>query len=282
MANTINTNLGMYYKSTFEMSKRTSVSAKDGIKTESSSMSLTYEKSVSVELSGEGLAALAESQTPPVADNVTDEENKNSGEPKLSAKAQEFLKNLGEKYGDYDFFVADKIDDSTDYSQMGTKKYSVIFTADEIERMAEDEEYADKVMGKVDSAVDMTKRLEERGDLGEGVSFKRIAISFDDDGNMKLFAELEKMSAKQQERLEEAREKRAEEKKEAEKDEKEKETSESEDSGETGALGAIVVAKKDDEEGAFSLKRFSVEATSEDELLEKILGINWDEVSAVE
>ena len=111
-------------------------------------------------------------------------------------------------------------------------------------------------MKKVNDAVDMTKRLEEK--LGDDVRFRHISIAFDDQGNMKLFAELEKLSEKQKERLEAAKEKKAEEKEAAEKPDKEKE-------------------KEEDEEPFWRVK---LEAASEDELMEKILGINWDEIMA--
>ena len=137
----------------------------------------------------------------------------------------------------------------------GTKAYSVLLTNDEIEKMANDEEYAEKVMQRIESAVDMTKRIEEKGELGEGVHFKHISIAFDSDGNMKLFAELEKMSEKQKERMEKAKEKRAEEKDEAEK-----------------------AKDKDDGKDDPGVKRVRLEATSEEELLEKIMGVDWDKI----
>ena len=207
-----------------------------------------------VELSKEGLAALA-THRKKGADGARDgKEPLGAAEERLSPKAQEYLQKLREQYGDYDFFVADDVNDPRFLNQ-GTKAYSVILRGDELERMANDEDSAKEVMGKVESAVDMTKRIEEKGELGEGVKFKRISISFDDDGNMKLFAELEKMSEQQRERMEKAKEKRAEEKEEAAKK-----------------------AEKDKEKDPSPMKRTWVEATSEEELLEKISGINWEEI----
>ena len=106
----------------------------------------------------------------------------------------------------------------------------------------------------------MADKLESEGKLGEGVSFSKIAISIDDEGNMKLFAELERASQEQQERLEKAQEKKEEEAKKADK-EKEKEGEE-------------------EEQPPLTLQHFRLEASSEDELWEKILGIDWSKVAA--
>lgn len=199
-----------------------------------------YAADAKVELSADGLA-LAEQQK--------------AGQTQLSQKAQDLFARLQEKCGDYDFFVAENQDDMKNYMDKGTKQYSVVFTKEELERMAGDEEYADKVMGQVEAAIGMTKRIEESGQLGEGVHFKQVAISFDDEGNMKLFAQLEKMTAEQQERMEEAKEKKAEEKEKAAKEAEKKEEQEQA----KVPPGRIV----------------EIEASSEEELLEKILGIEW-------
>ena len=193
-----------------------------------------------VEISDEGLNALANSKT--------------NDEAQLSDKAKSFLENLRKKYGDYDFIVSNDMDTSKTVGS--TKEYSVMFTAEEIEKMAADEDYAEKMMGQVGSAVDMLKNLSEK-DLGEGVQFSQLRVSFDSEGNMKLFAQLEKLSTEQQERLEAAKEKRAEEQKASEEATTEK----------TPEDGMPVVFKSAD-----------VEASNEEELLAKIFGINWDEI----
>ena len=117
--------------------------------------------------------------------------------------------------------------------------------------MADDADYAEKIMGNVDTAVDKLKDISER-DLGDGVQFSQLSISFDDEGNMKFFASLEKISADQQERLEAARQRRAEEK------------------------------SLDDELTQIFYKPADVEADTEDELLAKIFGIDWDAIAQEE
>ena len=190
-----------------------------------------------VEISDEGLNAL-------VTSNAV-----KSDEDQLSDKAKSFLENLRKKYGDYDFIISNDMDTSKTIGS--TKEYSVMFTAEEIEKMADDEEYAAKMMGQVGNAVDMLKNLSEK-DLGEGVKFSQLGVSFDSDGNMKLFAQLEKLTEEQQKRFEEAKEKRAEEKEKAEED------------------------KEPVDDGMpISFKCADVEASSEEELLNKVFGIKW-------
>jgi hypothetical protein len=72
---------------------------------------------------------------------------------------------------------------------------------------------------------------------------------------MKLFAQLEKMSADQLERLEEAKEKKAE--------EKEKAAQEAEKE------------KKEEQAKKAPSNIVEIEASSEEEFLEKLLGIKW-------
>ena len=191
-----------------------------------------------VEISDE---ALALSKVQPIDD-----------EQKLSAKAQDYLAKLRDQYGDYNFVVSNDMD--TTKTLGSDKEYSVMFTTEELEKMADDDEYAEKVMGQVGKAVDMLKNISEK-DLGEGVQFSQLGVSFDSEGNMKIFAQLEKLSEEQQKRLEEAREKRAEEQKEAKTDK------------EPVDDGMPVVFKSAD-----------VEAANEEELLTKIFGIKWDEI----
>jgi len=253
MANMINTNYPhMHYKNAGQAGKSTAAGKGNAANKQKDPLA-QYGGDFSVELSSEGLAALASQRKQPAAKADDGSGALKGSEGKLSSKAQDFLAKLREQYGDYDFIIADDVNDPRLLDQ-GTKAYSVILRTDELERMANDEDYAKEVMGKVDSAIGTMKGIEEKGELGEGVQFKRIAISFDDEGNMKLFAELEKMSEQQKERMESAKEKRAEEKKKADKQEEKEKRSEA------------------------PAKRTWVEASSEEELLEKLRNINWDEI----
>ncbi|MBR6711492.1 MAG: hypothetical protein IKI76_00650 [Selenomonadaceae bacterium] len=237
MLNTISASFLKSYQSVVQFSNQSTTSTKPD--TEQNPVT-NFMGDTTVEISDEGLNALANAKT--------------NDEAQLSDKAKSFLENLRKKYGDYDFIVSNDMDTSKTVGS--TKEYSVMFTAEEIEKMAADEDYAEKMMGQVGSAVDMLKNLSEK-DLGEGVQFSQLSVSFDSEGNMKLFAQLEKLSTEQQERLEAAKEKRAEEQKASEEATTEK----------TPEDGMPVVFKSAD-----------VEASNEEELLAKIFGINWDEI----
>ena len=256
MANTINNSFSALYKNVGAMGRKTPAAGK-GKTAGDAQKADPFGTGDILELSGEGLAALAQ-QRKKAVDNADDGGGAmSSDEEKLSPKAKEFLAKLREKYGDYDFIAAEHIDDPEGLTRNSTKAYSVILTNDEIERMANDEAYADEVMEKVGAAVDMTKRIEENGELGEGVRFRHIAISFDNDGNMKLFAELEKMSDQQAERMEAAKEKRAEEQKEADRK-----------------------AEKERQEEP-PTQRLRIEASSEEEFMKKLLELDWEDAKTV-
>lgn len=199
---------------------------------------------------------------------VNDISSKN--ESKLSSKAQDFLKNLRSKYGDYDFLIGNSTDDLKSLSKSGSKEYSVIFSSAELERMANDEKYAEEKMQGVEGAVKMAKRIAEEngytsafGKDGENGTINKISIAVGDDGSTKIFAELEKTSDKQKERINKAREKRAEEKKAADKKAKEK-------------VEKKNPYEKDDKD---SVKRTTIEATSEEEFIEKLKNLDWSKVS---
>ena len=194
---------------------------------------------------------------------VNDISSKN--EEKLSKKAQEFLKNLRKKYGDYDFMIGNGADELKSLSKSGSKEFSVILSSAEIERMANDEKYAQEKMDGIQGAVKMCKRICEEngytsglGGSGENGSINKIGVTVDDKGNMKLFAELEKTSSKQKERIEKNREKRAEEKKSADK---------------TRKKNPYEKPEKP------TIKRAIIEADSEEDLLSKISKFDWDSVA---
>ena len=241
MTNAINNNYFLQYQNAAQLGKQAAATDKSA---DAQNPFANYTADATVEISDAGLKALTESQ------------GVQNDEEKLSTKAQGFLESLRKKYGDYDFVVSN--DSDTSKTLGGTKDYSVIFTTEELEKMADDDEYAQKVMGHVGEAVDILKGLSEK-DLGEGVQFSQLSVSIDSDGNMKLFAQLEKLTAEQKERFEAAKEKRAEEQKAAE--EKAQADKEPPDDG------MPVVFKSAD-----------VEADSAEELLNKIFGIDWSKI----
>ncbi len=184
-----------------------------------------------------------------------------SSEDKLSTKAKNYLEELRKTYGDYDFFVADAGDDKKALLSKSNKEFSVMFSSEELEKMANDEEYAKEKLHAVQTAVDMSKKIceqfgFERAEGKEGGVINKIAISFNEDGTMSIFAELEKVSEKQKDYIEKIKEKRADEKKEAEE-----------------------LAEKKAKEKDVTVKKVTVEASSEEELMEKIANVDWSKVA---
>lgn len=148
------------------------------------------------------------------------------GETQLSEKAQTLLKKLREAYGDMDFFVADfsKGDNAEDILSKAGKEFSVILTVEELEKMASDEKYEKEYMERVQGARRMSEQINKEYGFASALSgtesrtkVNKIGISINEDGTTTFFAELEKSSQQQRERIENAREERlAERKKQAE------------------------------------------------------------------
>ena len=127
--------------------------------------------------------------------------------PALSKAAQNLLKELKKTYSNMDFIVADFETDEEAASLMsrGTAEYSALFTPEELEKMAADEDVKNKNMKILDGAVSKLDEMKTKlGDKADDVT--RIGISFGDDGEVSFFAELEKNSEKQRERIEKQRE----------------------------------------------------------------------------
>lgn len=184
-----------------------------------------------------------------------------SNESQLSKKAQEFLKNLRKQYGNYDFFVGNSTDNLKALAKSGTKEFSIIFSNEELEKMADDADYAKEKLQSMEQAVKMSEQISKQFGHGKGeAEITKIGIVFNEDGTTSFFAELEKSSAKQREHLEKSIEnRRAAKKEEAKKAEK--------------RFGSYAKSNPD-------TKRTSVEANSIEELLKKIRGIDWNTVKA--
>ena len=140
-----------------------------------------------------------------------------AGQKTLSKDAQAVLEKLKSKYGNMDFFVADpdSEDEAKEIMSRGTKEYSVMISSDELEKMAADEDYYNKNINTIDDAVKKSKEINEKfgaeSDYGKenGVGISQIGIKVNADGTTSYFVELEKLSDKQKERIENAKEKRA-------------------------------------------------------------------------
>ena len=177
--------------------------------------------------------------------------------PALSKAAQNLLKELKKTYSNMDFIVADFETDEEAASLMsrGTAEYSALFTPEELEKMAADEDVKNKNMKILDGAVSKLDEMKTKlGDKADDVT--RIGISFGDDGEVSFFAELEKNSEKQRERIEKQRE----DKKDAAKD-----------NGKAEAAEYLAHGKP-------TGKRTTVYASTIEELAEKIANVDWNAV----
>ncbi len=184
---------------------------------------------------------------------TTGKSNKVS-QPKLSKKAQELLEKLRKTYNNMDFMVADydRGEEAKDLLSRGTKEFSVLFSTEELEKMASDEKYEKEYMDRVQGAVRMSEQInqqfgfESAGGKGTGDSIiTRMGIAFNKDGSVDLFAELEKAGEQQKAMIEKSLEKHAEEKKAA-------------------------------------AKKTTVTASSMDELIKKINEVDWSKIKETE
>lgn len=195
-----------------------------------------------------------------------------TSEGHLSAKAKLLLEDIRKKYKDYDIMAAGKVDDKKALLQKSRKEFAVVFSNEELEKMAADESYANEKIRTMEKAVEMSKRImgqltADGQEIGKDTDIHKIGISFNEDGNMTLFAELEKAAESQRDYLEKRKEDKAEEKKAAEKKEAKKAEEQKADEKKADKL------KKD-----ASVKKATVQASTEEELIEKIKNFDWNKV----
>lgn len=174
----------------------------------------------------------------------------------LSVRAKKMLETLKKKYQNMDFMVAEYESDeeAASYLSRGTKEYSVLIDPETLEEMAADKDAEAKYTGILDDAVGQLKDMEKQlGDKKEDV--KHLGISIGKDGNVSYFAELEKAGERQKEFIERTRESKREQR-------------------------AAQAKKAEEQVTSGRTKRTRVEADSADELLEKIKGVDWDQIKA--
>jgi len=191
-------------------------------------------------------------------------------QPQLSKAAERILEKLRNTYGDMDFMVADfkNAEEARGALSKGIKEFSVLFSSEELEKMASDEKYLKQKMQGIDGAVRMSEEINQKYGFERAfgkestadTEITKIGIAFNDDGTTSFFAELEKSSAKQRERIEEAREEKR-----------------------TGKKAADKKTEKEIQSYAKSsadTKRTAVWADSMEELIEKISAVDWENVKA--
>lgn len=166
----------------------------------------------------------------------------------LSDRAKKLLEQLKKTYKNMDFMVADYHSDeeAAQYLSRGTKEFSALIEPEVLEEMAADEETKEKYTRMLDDATNKLSDMKEQlGDQEDEV--KSLGISLKQDGSVSYFADLEKMSENQKERIEKSRETRKEEKAAQEKS-----------------------------------KKTRVHANSVKELMDKIKNVDWDKIKATD
>lgn len=177
----------------------------------------------------------------------------------LSSKAKALLQELKRTYSNMDFMVTDyeSDEDAASYLSRSTKEYSVLLDAEELERMAADEDVKKQNLSLLDEAVgqldDMKDQLGEHKD-----EVLRMGISIGKNGEMSFFAELEKAGERQKEFVDRIREGR--------KDAAEKAQADKTDSRHPHRY---------DYERS---RRTTVYASTAEELLDKIKNVDWDNI----
>lgn len=185
---------------------------------------------------------------------------------KLSDKAKALLQELKKQYGNMDFIVADydSEEEAASYLSRGTKEYSVLIDPEELERMADDEEVKKQNLALLDEAVGKLDDLKEQlKDTENGDQVVQLGVTIGKDGEISFFAELEKVSERQKEFVDKIRE----EKKEAAADAK-------------AADAEKAAAQNYDTYHVEKGKHTTVYANSTEELLEKIAGVDWDNIKS--
>lgn len=216
----------------------------------------SYERSVSSQSYSYGKSAVS------VQTNRT-------SDVKLSDRAQKLLDELKEKYGNADIVVAAYSTDEEARSIMnsvkGSKDYTMVIDPEELESMAADEDKKAEVMGIIDKALGQLDEIKNNMSKEELDDIKTLGFSINKDGNLSLYAELEKSSKKQQERIEEAREaKRAQAKEDAKESMEEKAAEKLENGKKVHYVPEV--------------QRTFVSANSASELIEAIRGVDWSQV----
>ena len=220
-----------------------------------------------------------------------------SSEYKLSDKAQKYLDKLRKDYGDYDFVVADAGDDVKGLMKQATKEFSVVFSSEELEKMADDEKFAAKQMKHVDTAVNMSKQICEQfgyermfGKDGNGATLNSVSVSFDDKGITSMFAELEKSTADRNEQMQkQIEEKRAEDKKKAQKTERPRQSVAEykakmqkviDEQKKRPPLSETIKTKNLEKIEPTMVQRAPVNAKTIDELFRNMKNVDWNKVPA--
>lgn len=183
------------------------------------------------------------------------------GQVKLSDRAKELLEELKRTYSNMDFMVAnyENEEEAASYLARGTKEYSVLIEPELLEQMAADEATKEKYLGILeDSTAKLDEMKNQLGDKADEVT--HIGVAIGKEGEVSFFAELEKMSEKQRERIEKSREEKA----------------------EAAKLEEKKAEKKEEKAAQEPVKRARVQADSIEELIAQIQNMDWSKIPGEE
>ncbi|MBQ9360560.1 MAG: hypothetical protein IJT96_05950 [Lachnospiraceae bacterium] len=154
---------------------------------------------------------------------------KTVGQPQLSEKAQKYYEQLKGKFGDMDFVLVSNEEKANAQANAASyanpNKTVVLIGEDEVERMANDENFRKKYEGIIQMAKQGLDSMKSQ--FGDNDNVKGYGMQVDDKGEVSYFAVLKKSNEQQAERIqkkqaEKKTEKKANEKKEAKKAAEEK------------------------------------------------------------
>ncbi len=189
------------------------------------------------------------------------ENNSTMGEKRLSSAARKVLSDLRSKNPEMEIFVADfdKGDNAKDILAGSTKEFSVFFSSKELEKMATDKKYYNEKISGVNGALRMSEQINQQFGFerafGKNNNFTshsiitKLGVSFDDDGELDIFAELEEITNNQKNLMDKVLEKRA-------------------GNDKTSAF-------------SFSGKKTIIQAESQEDLLSQINLLDWNKVSGI-
>ncbi len=181
---------------------------------------------------------------------------------KLSKKAQSVLDALVAKYGENTSFIVQNFksaEEAKDILSDSSSEFSVLLTPDELEKMADDKGYMKEKLDSIDGAMRMSEQINaqfgftsaDKNALVRG-DISKIGVSFDSDGKMTLFADLERTVKEGNEKAEAAAKKRT-------------------------------YQNRNDKGSKYSVKKKAVvSANSAKEMLEKLKAFSWKNVTEVE
>ncbi len=188
----------------------------------------------------------------------TDTENNNKVTG-LSKKAQSVLDALIAKYGENTSFIVQDFksaEEAKDILSDSKSEFSVLLTPDELEKMANDKGYMKEKLDGIDGAMRMSEQINaqfgftsaDKNALVKG-DISKIGVSFDSDGKMTLFADLERTVKAGNEKAEAAAKKRT------------------------------YQNRNDKNSGNSVKKKATIRANSAEEMLEKLKAFSWENVA---